>query len=148
MPIKLPAERTYYAASAEEPDSVLVWVPPDDLMQFARSGLGSPSLLDEYPNGLEIAVSEATLRLAGLVLPAEPDALIDAYAELRQQGRLPASGYIRGTYLEELARRPAPMRVAAADMRGPVQGPPLGPAPEPRMSPGEEPMDVLRRLGV
>jgi hypothetical protein len=148
MAITLPMVRTYYAASAAEPERLLCWIPPGDLAAMIQHGQAAACLLEDYPVGMEIEVSERALENARLILPAHPASLQGAYSDLRAQGRVPVSGRVQGAYLEQMAtQHGSQLLVAAVDMVDEQIGHlPLGPAPEPTMSPGEEPVAAMRRL--
>jgi hypothetical protein len=147
MPIKLPIQRAYYAASPTEPEQLLCWIPKEEVQTLIQKGEASAELLDAYPLGLEVEVSERAFGQLGLTLPAPSADLARAFADLREHGRLPPSGYVDGTYLERNANAHDTLATAAADMIAVPEGQlPLGFAPEPAMSSGEAPSDVLNRL--
>jgi hypothetical protein len=148
MPIRLPLERTYYPASRDEPEQLLCWIPPHELEALIKAGRAPARLRDEHPLGLELEVSAHALSQAGIELPAPADSLKAAYLKLRNERRLPASGYVQATYLEQGTRdNHAPLITAAADMIAEPEGVlPSGLAPEPAMSAGEEPDAAMRRL--
>jgi hypothetical protein len=91
-------------------------------------------------------VADGPLRLAGVTLGAKPKLIRRAYLRLREAGRLPASGCVRGADLEAEVVK-ATIRPSARALSG-------GPLPEaetpiihePAMSRGENPLTVVRRI--
>ena len=81
--IRLPAERVYYAASPAEPDRLLCWFPRSDLKRLVDKGLAKKSVLENYPDGLEIQVSIDAFDDVGVRPPLDPGKAHARYGDLR-----------------------------------------------------------------
>ena len=144
MPIQVPKERTYYQSSPAEPDRLLCWIPRRELEEMVRNGHAGQDVLEDYPRGLEIEVSEEVLKDAGIDLEIGPENIREAYALLREQGSLDKSGYVRASDLEDFAKD--------IDARGGFSAITTVPSDlsmrKPAMSDGEESSVVFQRLAA
>lgn len=143
MQIRIPKERAYYAASANEPDWLLCWIPADELACLIAQGRIRPDVLELHPSGLEVEVSPQGLAQYGLDLGVPPEALRKVYVALRAQGRLPASGMAKAAGLESLAQEAASTAADASDALAVRPGDRL---PEPQMTDGADARSVMQRL--
>ncbi len=145
MRISLPKERAYYAASANEPEYLLCWIPAGDLAQLASQGKVQQDILEYYPDGLEVQVSGQDLEQFQLDLGADPEALRKAYQALSEMGALPGSGMVAASSLEKMVqgvKGPMGALAAAAALS-------FGPGkklPEPEMTEGTDPRTVMQQL--
>jgi len=155
MKIRMPATRACYAASRNEPDRLLCWIPRQELEQLAAEGRIKADVLEYYPSGLEVRLTRQGFAEFGLDLGVDPGELRAAYQALREAGALPASGFVAGAHLEEMARRaalPAPAREAgpaeAFALPAPAHAAPPEPlaSPEPEWTEGEDARTVMGKL--
>jgi len=143
MKISTPKKRAYYAASENEQDEVLCWIPEEELARMARFGQIAPDVLEDYPDGLEIEVSQEAFDEFEIDLGIRPEAIKQAYAYYRKRGELPESGVVDGATLESRAQEP---------QRGGLEGLAKGVLragdkfPEPEMTEGEDPRTVMLGL--
>ncbi len=136
--ISIPRVRAYYPASKNEPDRLLCWIPADELKTMAENGQVLSDILEDYPDGLEVEVSEQAFDEFDLKLGVEPDALVEAYANLLQSGALPESRRVAGESLEEQAS-PSP-GIAFAIPKSAAK------LPEPDMTDGKDAQTVMQLL--
>jgi hypothetical protein len=138
-------KRCYYPASPTEKDTLMCWIPADELRSLlVRHGV-APHVVVDHPLGLEIEVSSEAFEEIKLNLDVLPEQILREYNVLRERGRLAASGMVDGAHLESQIQVQGD-RVAALD--GAVElRVSRGLAPEPEMSPGDPSEVVFRRLG-
>lgn len=144
MKIKTPAKRAYYPSSPNEITRLLCWIPYPVMQQMAQDGQAPASLLEDYPDGLELEVTEATFEEFGITLDVTPTQIKRAYVKLLAGKMLPPSRIADGMALEAMAQD------AAQDAKG------IGSLmlsfsagrtfPEPEMTDGDDPMTMLRRI--
>jgi hypothetical protein len=139
-PISTPKKRTYYPRSPTEKDRLLLWIPRDELEGMAGEGLVAPSVLDEYPDGVEVEVTSSGFGELGLDLGVSPETIRAVYGQLAERGQVPQSGLVDGAALERAARE---MVAAEADVGPPRFSPE---SLEPEMSDGEDAQTFLRSL--
>ena len=145
MKISIPSERAYYLASENEPDRLLCWIPEEELQRMVRFGQITPDVLEDYPDGLEIEVSQAAFDEFEVDLGVSPEAIKEAYAYHREQGKIPESGSVGGAALESAAQEPMRGGEEAIAKGGPLlRG--EGGFPEPKMTEGEDPRTVMLGL--
>jgi hypothetical protein len=142
MKIRVPNERAYYPASPNEPERLLCWLPPDDLKDLVRQGKVQDDILDYYPSGLEVQVSEQGLEEFKLDLGASPEALQKAYRTLRQRHAVPKSGMVTAASLQEMVHGPEKVRGS----KSPLLPEPGKKVPEPEMTDGADPRSVMQQL--
>jgi hypothetical protein len=148
MKIRMPKVRAYYSASQNEPEWLLCWIPPDDLAQLASQGRVQSDILDDYPNGLEVEVTDQGFEEFGLQLDASPSALREAYARLRESNALPESGIVAAADLEAIVQGALE---SAVSFRGALTQPPSPVAKgeklaEPEWTDGDDPRAVMQQL--
>ena len=145
MKISTPSKRAYYPASENEPDHLLCWIPEEELQRMAQFGQITPDILEDYPDGLEIEVSQAAFDEFEIDLGVSPAAIKEAYAYHREQGDIPKSGSVDGAALESAAQEPMRGGEEAIAKGGPLLrwG---GKFPEPEMTEGEDPRTVMLGL--
>ena len=95
--ISIPVTRAYYPASKNEPDYLLCWIPAGELAQLANEGRIARDILDDYPGGLEIEVTDSAFEAVELDLGTSPEAIRRAYADLTEPG------VVDGAWLEKKA---------------------------------------------
>jgi hypothetical protein len=143
MKISIPKVRAYYAASPNEPEYLLCWIPAGELAQLASQGRVRPDILEYYPTGLEVEVSQQGLDEFELDLGASPEALRQAFKSLRKMGALPESGMVEAASLEQMIQNGAgaagPLEAALPFVAG-------GKLPGPEMTDGEDPRTVMQQL--
>ena len=145
MKISTPSKRAYYPASTYEQDQLLCWIPEEELQRMVRFGQIAPDVLDDYPDGLEVEVSQAAFDEFEIDLGISPEAIQQAYAYHRARKALPESGVVDGATLERVAQEP---------QRGAPEGFVKGGLvlsagekfPEPEMTDGEDPRTVMLGL--
>jgi hypothetical protein len=151
-PISTPRRRTYYPASPTEMDRLLLWIPIDELEGMVEQNLLPPSVLEEYPDGAEVEVTQAGFAELGIDLGISPEALRAVYGHLLDRGEVPPSGLVDGAALEQVAREapeieeetgPAPFSPEALERIPRLTEREL---PEPEMTEGEEAETFLRDL--
>ena len=114
MPIQVPKERAYYYELTSVGESLLYWLPREDLRKFVKNQNVNKSILIDYPDGVDIGVSEEALKefkdMYNLDLGIEPTAIWDAFHTLAVQTEqpLPRTGFIKRKFLEKLAKRVEP----------------------------------------
>lgn len=146
MPIALPVKRCYYFRSPRESDTVLCWIPPEELKALSASGKIRPSVMEDFPLGLEIEVSQVAFDQIGLGLEITPDQIRREYTALFDRKQIAGSGMVDGAVIEQRVRAAA-SRMAGLDGHHEVL-PIVGVAPEPPLSEGDTPLTVLRRLAA
>ena len=151
MKIRMPATRACYPASRNEPDRLLCWIPRHELEQLAAEGRVKPEVLEYYPSGLEVRVSRQGFEEFGLDLGLDPKQLYEAYRTLRQAGALPASGFVAGAHLEQVARG-VPLREVLTSHEDSAPGVDHAlrevlTLPEPEWTDGEDARAVMGKLG-
>jgi hypothetical protein len=92
--IKLPKKIVIYPQKRSKPDYLLCWIPADGYAQVAINQEVQEELESDYPNGLEVELSEDGLEEFGIHLESTPEKLRQAYLELNDQAVLPESGMI------------------------------------------------------
>jgi hypothetical protein len=132
MKIRMPSSRACYPASRNEPHRLLCWIPRRELEQLAAEGRVDADILEYYPSGLEVRVSQPGFDAFGLDLGVDPTKLYEAYQTLRQAGALPKSGFVAGAHLEQAARRGSLHEILTL--------------PEPEWTDGEDARTVMERL--
>jgi hypothetical protein len=136
--ISIPRVRAYYPASKNEPDRLLCWIPTQELETMVEDGQVRSDILEDYPDGLEVEVSEQAFDEFELDLGVEPDALLEAYANLLERNALPESGRVAGESLEKEASSDiifaAPMAMTNTKL------------PEPDMTDGQDAQTVMQLL--
>jgi hypothetical protein len=143
MKISVPNERAYYPASPNEPDRLLCWIPPGDLAELVRQGRVQDDILDYYPSGLEVEVTQESLDQFKLDLGASAEELQEAYRGLRRQHALPKSGMVVAASLEEIVQSPAKVR---GFLKSPVVPGAVEKLPEPEMTDGADARSVMQQL--
>lgn len=135
MKIRTPAKRAYYPSSPNEITRLLCWIPREVMQQMVLKGQAPASLLEDYPDGLELEVTEETFTEFGIKLDMSPVQIKRAYVKLLVNKSLPPSGMVDGMALEAMA--------LGYDMPSFSSG---GSFPEPEMTDGDDPMATLRRI--
>jgi len=156
--IKLPKKTVIYPQKRSKPDYLLCWIPADGYEKVAINQDVQEELETDYPNGLEVELSEDGLEEFGIHFEYPPDELRAAYLELNAQGVLPESGmvevealegYIRersaGRSIEEIIQ-PSPPEGLSFEVGGsePLQNLKEGP----EMVGEEDPQDLFQRMAV
>ena len=140
MKISIPEARAYYPASKNEPDYLLCWIPAGELAQLANEGRIARDILDDYPGGLEIEVTDSAFEALGLDLGISAEAIRRAYANL------PEPELVDGAWLEEKAIA-AELAPVAFDIGPGLAGAVSGEAvPKPSMSDGQDARSVMQNL--
>lgn len=152
MKISLPEARAYYPASKNEPDYLLCWIPAEELAKLVDEGRVAPDILDDYPGGLELEVSEEAFEEVDLDLGVSPEAIQQAYGNLEKRKRegaphaMPTSGRVDGAWLEEVAAAVDDPFMSYSTGPLPFDDVVLEPPPEPKMSDGQDPRTVMQNL--
>ena len=109
MPIKLPVEVAFYYEATDIRDRLLLCIPIAILVRMVENGEADKSILEDNPDGIDIKVSgshfEELYRKYSLILPDNPEGLVNAFKFLRQHTRnrkFPKTGFIHKNYLIEL----------------------------------------------
>jgi hypothetical protein len=140
MKISIPEARAYYPASENEPDYLLCWIPAGELAQLASEGRIAKGILDDYPGGLEIEVTDQAFEAVELDLGISAEAIRRAYAEL------PGSEVVDGVWLEKkaMAAELAPVDFSSElAFTGPASKEAM---PKPKMSDGQDARSVMQNL--
>lgn len=146
MKISVPAARTYYPASKNEPEYLLCWIPAEALAQLVDEGRVARDILDDYPGGLEIEVSASAFEDVELNLGTSPEAIRQTYVDLLERNALGESGMVDGVWLEEQAMAAENTSVAfdiGPDLHKPISD---TAAPGPKMSEGQDARSVMQSL--
>jgi hypothetical protein len=146
--ISLPQTRAYYAASRHEPERLLYWIPPTEMTRLVNAGLLAPSVRDDYPDGLEIEVSEEAFRTHGLCVGVLPEDLRTCYLAYYHAGALPEDGMVLADDLEAAAQASVDAIVSSAEHASGLEsvGRGLRRLTRPLMSAGDDPLSVMREL--
>jgi hypothetical protein len=135
MKIKTPVKRAYYPASPNEKTRLVCWISREAMQQMVVENQVPAQHLEDYPDGLEVEVTESTFEEFGIHLDVTPTQLKRAYIKLLVEKKLPPSGMVEGMALEAMAQG------------GFMPSFGVGRAfPEPEMTEGDDPMEVLRHL--
>ena len=156
--IKLPKKIVIYPQKRSKPDYLLCWIPTDGFAQVAMNQETREELETDYPNGLEVELSEDGLEEFGIQFAASPEELRQAYLELNDQAVLPESGMIEVASLEKFIRersggrsieeitQPAPLEALSF---GVTESNPLQYLKEgPEMVGDEDPQNMFQRFSV
>ena len=135
MKIKTPAKRAYYPASPNEKTRLLCWIPAEVMEQMVQKGQAPASLLEDYPDGVELEVTDEIFEEFGITLDMTPTQIKRAYVKLLVNKSLPPSGMVDGMSLEAMALGSFMPSFSAR-----------GSFPEPEMTDGDDPMTTLRRI--
>lgn len=135
MKIRTPAKRAYYPASPNEITRLLLWIPHNMMQLMVQEELLPAYLQEDYPDGLEVEVTEEAFEAYGIMLPVTPTQIKRAYVKLLVDKSLPSSRMVDGMALEAMAAGGLLPSFSIARS-----------FPEPDMTDGEDPMTVLRRL--
>ena len=100
--IKLPKKIVIYPQKRSKPDYLLCWIPSDRYQDVAINAEAEGELKSDYPNGIEIELSEDGLQEFGIQLNASPEKLRQAYLELNSEDALPKSGMIEAAMLKKI----------------------------------------------
>ena len=146
MKIRTPKVRAYYAASQNEPEWLLCWIPPDDLAQLASQGRVRSDIVADYANGLEVEVTSQGFEEFGLDLDVSPSALQEAYERLREADALPESGIVAADQLEAVAKEAASRPVSFGLAPAPPSLERVEKLPEPEWTDGDDARAVMRQL--
>ncbi len=151
-PIRTPRKRAYYPTSPNEKDRLLLWIPKDELEGMVQEDLLPPSVLEDFPRGMEVEVSPAGFEELGIDVGISPEAISATYGLLAETGKVSKSGLADGAALEGVARgiadtddTPGPPRFTLEALDR-VSPPTDRGVPEPEMADGEEAQTFLRRL--
>ena len=68
MKIRTPAKRAYYPASPNEKTRLVCWMSRKAMQQMVREGQIPATHLEDYPDGLEVEVTEAAFEDFGISL--------------------------------------------------------------------------------
>jgi hypothetical protein len=151
-------ERSYYLASPNETDCLLLWVPREkypelETQDWIPDGAAN-ELAEEYPLGLVIEVSEEGFEEFDLDLKLRPEEIKQVYLDLRRKKQLPPGGAVLAADLERMIREaeePAE-GLGLGDRRRRALGRlgeelPSGKLRAPDLSDGEDALTFLSRLG-
>lgn len=108
--IKTPKKRAYYPASKNEKDRLLCWLPVDELKAMKAAGKAPEQVLEDYPYGLELEVSNEAFQEYGIKLGCDAGELVAAYRKLLKAKRLPDSLVIDGASLEAMTKQRKPRK--------------------------------------
>ena len=151
-PIRTPRIRAYYPTSPNEKDRLLLWIPKDELESMVQEDLLPPSVLEDFPRGMEVEVSPSGFEELGIDVGVSPAAIRATYGLLAETGKVSKSGLADGAALEGVVRgivdtddSPGPPRftLKALNRVSPLTDRGL---PEPEMTDGDEAETFLRRL--
>ena len=151
MKISTPSKRAYYPASKNEPEHLLCWIPEEELARMVRFGQIAPEVLEDYPDGIEVEVSQAAFDEFGIEVGASPEAIKEAYAYYLEHGDIHDTGRVDGATLERAAQEtlrggPEGLLQPKDLLRGPEPSWKGGKFPEPKMTDGEDPRTVMLGL--
>ena len=135
MKIRTPAQRAYYPASPNEITRLLCWIPHTIIQLMVQEGLVPVRLLEDYPDGLEVEVTEEAFEAYGIQLPVTPTQIKRAYVKLLVDKSLPSSGMVDGMALEAMAAGTLLPSFSIGRT-----------FPEPDMTDGDDPMTVMHQL--
>ena len=135
MKIRTPATRAYYPASPNEKTRIVCWISRDAMQRMVQEGQAPAQHLEDYPDGLEVEVTEEVFEEFGIKLDVTPTQLKRAYIKLLVDKRLPASGMVEGMALEAMAMGSFMPSFGAGRT-----------FPEPEMTDGDDPMETLKRI--
>ena len=135
MKIRTPVKRAYYPASPNEKTRLLCWISPIAMQQMVQEGQVPAEHLEDYPDGLEVEVTEEAFEDYSIRMEATPTQLKRAYIKLFVDKALPPSGMVEGMALEAMA-----LGLVMPSFS-------LGRKfPEPQMTDGDDPAEALRRI--
>jgi len=133
-------------------DRPFLWIPRDELEEMAEDDLLPPSVLEDYPDGVEVEVTASGFDELGLDLGVSPETIGALYRLLAERGQVPPSGLVDGATLENEAREMVTIEAAAGPPRFAPESlerlPHLADSAslEPEMSDGEEAQAFLQSL--
>lgn len=146
--ISTPKKRAYYSVKGKAWDSLLLWIPAEEIQSMVQGGLIAPYVVDDYPDGFEIDVSTSAFKEFDIRLRVSPEAIRAAYEHYREREQLPDSGIMDGATLEGAARGMAETDPTVSGQFDPstVLDPNTRKLPEPEMTDGEDAMTFLSKL--
>jgi hypothetical protein len=119
---------------------------------MVAEGVLPQTILEDFPDGLEVEVTSEGLGEFGLDLGIDPEAVRAVYRHLAEAGKVPESGVVDGAALEQVAlevmegEEEAPPRTFGPESLDRISGIEERQLPEPEMTDGEEPTSFLREL--
>ncbi len=156
--IKLPKKIVIYPQKRSRPDYLLCWIPPDFYKDVSIDQEVEKEMESDYPNGIEIELSEDGLQEFGIQLNATPEKLRQAYLELNSEDALPESGMVESAMLEKILEEREAGRSIEEITKPPqpdalsfdiTESDPLHLLKEgPEMIGDEEPQELFQRLSV
>jgi hypothetical protein len=102
-PIRVPRRRAYYAASRNEPERLLCWLPREELEAKVERGEIPRKLLKDYPDGVEIDLLPEDMKEFKVEPKVSVAKLRRQYQRLRRRNLLHESGVISAAALERAA---------------------------------------------
>ena len=135
MKIKTPTNRAYYPASPNEKTRLVCWISRDAMQRMVQESQIPAQHLEDYPDGLEVEVTEMAFEEFGISLNVTPTELKRAYVKLLVDKALPPSGMVDGMALEAMAMGSFMPSFSVGRT-----------FPEPEMTDGDDPMETLRRI--
>lgn len=153
-PIRVPKRRAYYAASRNEPERLLCWLPREELEAKVQRGELKRKVLKDYPDGVEIDLLPEDMKEFKVEPKVSVAKLRRQFLRLRKKGLLHESGLISAAALERAARdQDTPelqLRGARRDLvkflKGKKPHKAVSRLPRPSMSKGEDPIGILCKL--
>lgn len=109
MSIKTPTECVYYQVSTNEPDQLIYWIPFDKLKDFVNKNKADNKILIDYPDGVDIVVSDDDFtefkELYNLEFDLDPKSIKLVFEYLQKEKLKKRAGYVRSEVIETMAKR-------------------------------------------
>ena len=109
MQISVPKEPTYYYEITGKGKRLLYWIPGDILKSMVAQGRANKSILQDFPDGVDIKVTKEDFadfeRKYALKLDVDPEAVWNAFVSLsfKDEAKYRGVGYIQRSMLEPIA---------------------------------------------
>lgn len=110
MPIKLPTEITYFYEITGITDRLYYCIPINELQSMVTNGLVSKSIIEDYPDGVDIKVSPLQFKefqdLYEMTLDIEPQLIWKAFQLIKSKIRKKhlGTGFIKRVFLENTVK--------------------------------------------
>lgn len=104
MTFSIPKVRAYYPARNGS-NRILCWLPEDELKALIQRGDAPGDIIEDFPSGLEIEVSQDSLDEYEIRLGYSPESICTAYQYFKNRDSIDISGLVDGASLERILKQ-------------------------------------------
>ena len=105
MAVAVPKEMSFYSASENEPEYVLLWIPKQILKEMSETGKIRKDAIQYYPEGLELEVDAELFKYECIEVGISPELIVKTYYGLQAKGKIDKSGFIKAEDLFQAAKK-------------------------------------------